>query len=150
MKEAEIRPKEIFDEYLKLSAADATAMLEQQADFVDVACPGCGAPRGEPRFVKNGFKINYCETCGTIYCSPRPSAAQLGRFYGESASSKFWAERFFPAVVDARREKLFRPKARQICQMMSEREFLPEDVCDVVRDTVCCWRSLACCGPAHG
>ncbi|MCB9721124.1 MAG: class I SAM-dependent methyltransferase [Candidatus Omnitrophica bacterium] len=131
MKEADIRPKSIFDEYLRLSALDAHAMLEQKADFAEIACPGCDRPQESVWFQKNGFNICRCEMCGSIYCSPRPTDAQLGQFYSSSPSSRFWAQEFFPAVMEARREKLFRPKAQQIYAMMSERCFEPSEVCDV-------------------
>ena len=73
MKETEIRPKEIFEEYLKLSAADAAAMAQNADQFVDVLCPGCGNPHAPEVYVKNGFQIRLCDECGSLFCSPRPS-----------------------------------------------------------------------------
>lgn len=131
MKETEIRPREIFDAYLKLSAADAAAMLDQKDEFIDVVCPCGEQAQNKKLFVKNGFQIRLCEKCGSIYCSPRPTKKQLTEFYMNSPSSKFWAEEFFPAVVQARREKLFRPKALEIYRMMEEKNFTPQKVCDV-------------------
>lgn len=132
MKEVEIRPKAIFEEYLKLSAQDAAAMLlEASEQFVDILCPGCESSKKEDYCQKNGFTMKRCADCGSIFCSPRPAIKQLQQFYMNSPSSKFWVEEFFPAVVEARREKLFRPKAKQIYDLFLAHGFQPKRICDV-------------------
>lgn len=132
MQEIDIRPKAIFEEYLKLSAQDAQAMLvEASGQFVDILCPACESGNREDYCRKNGFTIKRCTDCGSIFCSPRPTMNQLHQFYVNSASSRFWTEQFLPAVIEARREKLFKPKAKQICDLLSARYFRPQHICDV-------------------
>ena len=70
MKEEEIRPKSIFDEYLRLTKIDTK-------DYFDtvlresILCPACGL-RGEKAFNKHGFDYELCPKCDTLYVSPRP------------------------------------------------------------------------------
>ena len=132
MKEIDIRPKAIFEEYLKLSAQDAEVMLLDGSEkFVDILCPACESGDREDYCQKNGFMIKRCADCGSIFCSPRPAMSQLQKFYLNSSSSKFWAEQFLPTVVEARREKLFKPKAKQIYDLLSLRGLQPQNICDV-------------------
>ncbi len=132
MKEAEIRPQAIFEEYLKLSAQDAeTMLLDGSEQFVDILCPACESRNRKDYCRKNGFTIKQCVDCGSIFCSPRPAMNQLQQFYMNSSSSKFWVQEFLPAVMEARREKLFRPKAKQIHDLLLSRGFQPKSICDV-------------------
>lgn len=128
MKENEIRPQDLFEEYLRLSAEYAASM--NQDNFQDVDCPGCGASGGAFRFEKSGFRYCRCPECNSLYCSPRPSAIELDRFYKESEASAYWAKVFSPAVAEVRREKLFRSKALRVQEYMNQTDVAPLSVCD--------------------
>ncbi|MCR9140727.1 MAG: class I SAM-dependent methyltransferase [bacterium] len=129
MKENEIRPKEIFEEYLRLSRLDAEAM--DRSDLVDVQCVACGSEASREHLRKNDFQYHLCDECGSLYCNPRPSEAALDKLYENSESARFWATRFFPAVAEARREKLFRPKAEQVKALCDSAGLTIETICDV-------------------
>lgn len=129
MKEQDIRPKELFEEYLKLSLKDAQSM--DRSDLVSVYCGACGSQSSHEHLNKNEFTYHLCQDCGSLYCNPRPSAAALDRFYENSESSNFWATRFFPAVAEARREKMFRPKAEQVKTLCDKAGLRIESICDV-------------------
>ena len=129
IKEEEIRPKELFQRYLELSQKDARKF--NASNFKRIPCPGCGGDNSEKRFKKNGFQYVFCSICGSLYCSPRPSEEDLELFYKKSESAKYWAEVFFPAVAETRREKLFKKKAKQVHDVMEKKDFSPEAICDV-------------------
>lgn len=129
MKEAEIRPQELFNQYLELSARDGAAL--DRSKFVEVDCPGCGSKQSPTQFLKNGYQYKKCKECNSLYCSPRPSNAQLGELYSKSESSHFWSNVFFPKVQEARREKLFRPKAQKVFDLIQKRGLKVETLCDV-------------------
>ncbi|MDD3297193.1 MAG: class I SAM-dependent methyltransferase [Candidatus Omnitrophica bacterium] len=131
MKENDIRPQKLFERYLELSIKDARSMLKNSEKFVDVPCPGCGSTDRKPVYSKHGFNLNYCAVCNSLYCSPRPCPKQLDSFYKNSESANFWANVFFPAVVQSRRQNLFRPKAKAIYDMFWKDNFQPEVICDV-------------------
>jgi hypothetical protein len=112
MKEEEIRPKQIFDEYLRLTALDTETYFNGTAR-IDVACPACRA-EGIFSFTKQGFSYKECLTCQTLFVSPRPPAEAFSRYYQESESAKYWASTFYKQTAEARREKLWRPKALMV------------------------------------
>lgn len=130
MKESEIRPSDLFAEYLRLSAADAENLFDP-ARREPVDCPGCGAREREHAFVKHGFDYVVCEACASLYQSPRPPVSEYAQFYRDSVSARYWADVFLPAVIDARREKLFRPRAERIRALCDERGLKPKTVIDI-------------------
>ncbi len=115
LSEHEIRPAELFATYLALAAKDAhDYFAESRRDTMD--CPACDHP-GNPAFSKLGFEYRECPECRSLWVSPRPAFADFSAFYSTSDSSKYWADVFSPAVMEARRERLWRPKARRIVEI---------------------------------
>lgn len=116
MKEEDIRPKAIFDEYLALAAKDAKTYFGSD-DRVHIDCPACGAT-GVPTFAKSGFAYDECPACMTLYVNPRPRPEAFSTYYREAPSTHFWATTFYRETAEARREKLWKPKARRIQETM--------------------------------
>jgi len=129
IKEHEIRPKKLYDKYLKLSREDAQKFDKSQ--FCEVNCPGCGIKDSKFKFNKNGFNYVICNKCGSLYCSPRPSRDTLEDFYQNSKSSNYWSKTFYPAVAETRRKKIFKKKAEQIYHLLKKNKFKPKEICDV-------------------
>lgn len=117
MKEEEIRPHGIFDEYLRLAAED-TVTFFTDAERLEGNCPACGAI-GHAAFTKAGFTYDLCHTCRTLYVNPRPVASAFVKYYIESPSSKYWASTFYRETAEARREKLWKPKAQAVAEILS-------------------------------
>jgi len=116
MKEADIRPQAIFDEYLKLCAQDTRTYFEN-AQRDTIACPACGA-QGKVAFTKNGFTYDHCARCESLYVNPRPAAQAFSSYYTTAPSSKFWATTFYRETADARRKLLWQPKARNVANKL--------------------------------
>jgi SAM-dependent methyltransferase len=116
MKEEEIRPQAIFEEYLRLAAED-TVTFFSDAELVDGTCPACGV-RGDPSITKHGFEYELCPDCQTLYVNPRPVAAAFSKYYTEAPSSKYWATTFYRETASARREKLWKPKANAVAGLL--------------------------------
>jgi hypothetical protein len=112
MKEEEIRPQQIFDEYLRLARIDTDTYFGT-AEREDGMCPACGS-KGAPAFAKYGFCYETCPECHTLFVNPRPVSRAFERYYTDSPSTKYWASTFYKETADARREKLWKPKARLI------------------------------------
>lgn len=129
MKEEEIRPKEILQRYLDLSAEDGRRL--NPALFQSCDCQACGSGEGNTLIKKNGYSYVNCLSCNSLYCSPRPAKSQLDELYFNSESSKFWSNVFFPSVKEARREKLFAPKAKKITSMLKDRNIVVRSICDI-------------------
>ncbi len=111
MKEADIRPQELFNRYLELSRQDIDRFFADHSQFVPVACPACDSRQAAPGLEKFGFQYVTCQECGTLYLSPRPMPAMINAYYRESESVKFWETHFFKETAEARREKMFKPRA---------------------------------------
>jgi len=116
MKEKDIRPEALLRRYLELSAEDAVQCFGGESREL-IPCVGCGGGNTGLAFEKHEFAFSLCEDCGTLFQSPRPSSLSFEAFYRKSASSNYWAEVFFPAVAEARREKIFRPRVEGLAAL---------------------------------
>ncbi len=115
--ENDIRPQDVFDEYLKLAEKDIKTYFGNAA-FYKINCPACG---GESRFAmeKKGFIYDKCDNCETLFVNPRPAKEAFDNYYKDSPSTEFWATKFYKITEEARREKLWKPKAALVKELLS-------------------------------
>ncbi len=118
MKEEDIRPKKIFDEYLKLTNLD-TKTYFGDCEREKVNCPACKTP-GTFFFSKSNFDYEECPECLTLFVSPRPIASAFDKYYREAPSADYWATTFYKETGDARRELLWKPKAKIVKNIIDE------------------------------
>ncbi len=109
MKEEDIRPSSIFDEFLRLAKSDAKRYFPSSSRE-EIVCPACGA-KGSSAFTKQDFTYQECPNCRTLFVSPRPPVETFNRYYTESESSIYWSTTFYKETAEARREKIWKPKA---------------------------------------
>jgi SAM-dependent methyltransferase len=130
MKEEDIRPQGVFQEYLRLSQLDALTWFGS-GDRTVLPCPGCGSQEFESVFEKHGFAYSRCRHCATLYQSPRPARGVFESFYSSAPSSSYWADTFFPTVAESRRSRIFKPRVQRIESICRERDLLPATIVDV-------------------
>lgn len=118
MREEDIRPKALLDQYLALSAEDARLFFPDPLALPSRACPGCGSDNSSTAFIKLGFRYGRCKNCSTLYADPCPDDETLAALYRDSRSSIFWAQEFFPAVAENRRKSIFAPRSQEVTQLM--------------------------------
>ncbi|WP_292426071.1 methyltransferase domain-containing protein [Methanoregula sp.] len=111
MKEEEIRPTVLFEEYLSLAEKDITTFFSG-APCKEVSCPACGSEDRVFRFNKKGFDYCECRVCQTLYVNPRPDEDIFNRFYLDAESVRFWATHFYKETERARQDLLITPKAK--------------------------------------
>jgi len=116
MKESEIRPQALFNRYLELSRQDIARFFADQSNFVEVPCPACVSQRNEFGLEKFGFRYVTCLDCGSLYLSPRPTPEMINAYSWESEAVKFWGTHFFKEPAEARREKMFKPRAQLVAE----------------------------------
>lgn len=121
MKEEDIRKRDVFNKYLELSAHDVDVFFKDRSRFISSNCPACSSNTTENAIVKNKFEYSQCLNCDTLFVNPRPSPQQLHKFYEDSPSTTFWVNEFFLPVKEARREKIFKPRADYFNNYFSER-----------------------------
>jgi 2-polyprenyl-3-methyl-5-hydroxy-6-metoxy-1,4-benzoquinol methylase len=114
MKESDIRRRDAHNRYLELVRRDAERLASDCSSFSDIGCPACGSGSHRTAFVKFGFTYSECGSCDTLFVNPRPSFDALVQLYADSPSTKYWVEQFFAPVAEARREKIFRPRAEYV------------------------------------
>jgi len=124
MKEQEIRNRDAFARYLELVQQDITSYFADPGQFTKVACPACSSQNHAPEFRKVGFLYVTCLECETLFVNPRPTPTALKEFYLHAPSSRYWIEGFFLPVAEARREKVFRPRADYIAERFSTSSFM--------------------------
>ena len=77
MKEADIRPLDLFNKFIELSISDIESFFSDKTAFVEVSCPACDSNDSEEGLIKYGFRYLICTNCDSLYCSPRPNILQL-------------------------------------------------------------------------
>jgi 2-polyprenyl-3-methyl-5-hydroxy-6-metoxy-1,4-benzoquinol methylase len=122
--ETDIRPDSLMAEQSERLAADIRRLLARRDEFVEVPCPACGAgpDAARPELEKYTLSFLTCARCGTMYMSPRPSPAVLEEYYRESENYAYWNSHIFPASEQVRREKIFRPRAERVAELVERFE----------------------------
>lgn len=67
------------------------------------SCPVCKSAQTQPYVEKDGYAFLKCDSCGYIYCYPRPSQAELGAFYANTGGSEGINKDFYPKASSRKR-----------------------------------------------
>ena len=129
MKEHEIRPEKIFNEYLRLAKID-TEVYFGKSKSEPLPCPSCNK-EGVFSFKKDHFDYCECKDCLNLFVSPRPIAEAFNSYYQNSPSVKYWATTFYKKTEKARREKIWKPKAKLIYKLLKSLNAGDYDIIDV-------------------
>ncbi len=113
IKEEDIRKRDSLARYLELVAADCTRLLSAHQLAV-VACPACEGEDSTFEFRKQGFEYHTCLSCQTLFARTRPDFHSLEEFYTHSEATTYWINEFFKPVAEARRQKIFVPRAEYV------------------------------------
>ena len=127
--ENQIRPANLFENYLALAAEDAQ-WVSERCKWETIDCWACDAPI-QKKFSKHHFNFGECTVCKSIIANPRPSAHDISDFYSHGKSPKFWATDFYRVTAEARRELLWKVKARQVAEVIASLSKKPDWVCDI-------------------
>jgi len=119
MREEDIRPASLFNQYLSLVAADVQRYFADKSTFVDTPCPACTSSDCAAAFVKEACQYSECNACGTLFLSPRPRPEQLDAYYQQGEAVRFWSTDFFRHTAEARRERMFRPRAALVADIVA-------------------------------
>ena len=118
MEEKDIRPKKIFNKFLNLSNSDIKKYFKDKKKKIN--CVACGG-KGKLAFKKNNFSYCECKKCNTLFVNPRPSEEAFFNYYRHSASTKFLANTFYKKTKNLRKEKVIKPKAKMIFEILKKK-----------------------------
>ncbi len=114
LREADIRPDELMAEQASRFQADVDWLNSQRDRFVEVDCPTCDGAGREHAWRKYDMDWMRCTDCRTVYLSPRPAPELMTEYYRTSKNYEYWNRVIFPASEEARRAKIFRPRAERV------------------------------------
>lgn len=117
-KEEEIRPKQLLDELVRLCRIDALN-ASKSGEFEEINCPACRCNSHDFAFSKNSFIYKSCGSCHSIFNSKRMTRNFYVEFYKRSLSSKYFSDKFYPAVEASRKEKLYPARAEMLSALLT-------------------------------
>lgn len=120
MREDDIRPKPLLDEFFVRLQRDAARLASRRQAFVEVACPFCADPGVGSAFEKEGFRYAECGACGSLYATPRPTPDLLREYLETSEAAEYWSTHFYRETADARRRQMFRPRAARVAAIADQ------------------------------
>jgi 2-polyprenyl-3-methyl-5-hydroxy-6-metoxy-1,4-benzoquinol methylase len=126
MKNRDIRKKETFNEYFRLIEEDVNALVRFDK-MTHINCPACNGKIFDKAFEKTKFTYVECSSCNTLFANPRPSPENIIDFYRDSKSERYWVDEFFTPMIEARREKIFKPRVDEFLK-----RFTDEDMSDMI------------------
>lgn len=100
---------------------DLARLHKRLNEFVTMSCPACGGSNANYRFEKYKCKFLECETCSTLFMSPRPTPAVMDDYYSNSENYAIWNKYIFPKSEASRREKICRPNLERIIDECRQR-----------------------------
>src|SRR5687768_12901244 len=110
-KENDIRPVDLMKMKEPALEHDKKCLRDKRPLFIHVPCPACGIEASEFWAMKEGFSYDKCQRCRTIFMNPRATENILYEFYDQSQNYAFWNKHIFPASEQARKQKIFIPRA---------------------------------------
>jgi predicted dehydrogenase len=117
--ESQVHPQTLYDQYLALSEKDIVQWF-QSSSLTSSSCPVCGQTASQPAFSRWGLSYAECQSCATLFVSPRPTGHQLKDYRDQAPSSRFWRERVLAETSESRKEKIFIPRRQWIQSLCSE------------------------------
>ena len=117
MKENEIRPKRLFKKFLYLASKDVKKFFKNKN--ININCVAC-KNKGKFTFKKYNFSYCVCPKCKTLYVNPRPEENNFLNYYKKSNSIKFLADKLYKKTENARRKKIWKPKAKIILDKLKK------------------------------
>lgn len=121
MQEKDIRPEALISGQKEAYQRDIAKLQQRLAEFVPTPCPACGETEARKVFEKYKCTFVACESCATIYMSPRPTPEIMSSYYQDSENYRYWAKHIFPASESSRKERLYKPWIKRIASACAKR-----------------------------
>ncbi len=120
LKESDIRPEKIYNEYKELLSQDAAEYFSDSSLLLKVDCPGCTSKESKAGFKKGGFNYRICDRCGSFFVSPRPKDEALRDFYRNSRAGIFLRKKLLTDTLESRSQNIFSYRVQWITGLVEE------------------------------
>jgi len=120
LKESNIRPEKIYDEYKQFLLDDLQKYFSDSSVLIKIDCPGCLNKDHKYIFRKMGFDYRACNKCGTLFVSPRPTDEALKTFYKTSRASLFLRKNILNNTSRSRSKEIFSYRIQWVMGLVEE------------------------------
>lgn len=120
LSETDIKPNGVAHRFLELLEKDVRGLWGKASALAEVPCPACDSKEHHHAFERFGLPYAECTACGSLYMRRRPTDEMIADYYSNAASARFWREEILAQTVDARREKVLRPRAEWVADGLAE------------------------------
>jgi len=124
LKESDIRPENIYNEYKYILSKDIQNYFSDPSELIKIDCPGCSDKNSEFGFNKMGFDYCACNKCGSLFVSPRPTDDALRLFYKNSSAGRFLRKKILGNTLKSRSKKVFSYRIQWIVGLIEE--YMPD------------------------
>ena len=128
-REIEIRPDDEFNTYLSLIAEDIKEIFKNRAGNYFTSCPACASEDSKFKFSKNGFVYRECDSCSSVYMTPRPTKEMLHDFARDSKGLAYWNSKIIKDVT-SRKRHVFGPRVRWVNESLDFKDESTRNYCD--------------------
>ena len=120
LKESEIRPEDIFNEYKRILSTDIQNYFSNPSVLIKSDCPGCSKKNCEVVFGKMGLNYCECDKCGSLFVSPRPTDEAMRSFYKNSDAGLFLRKFILENTVKSRSKQIISYRIQWIMGLVEE------------------------------
>ncbi len=117
--EGDLKPLEGLRKYFQL-IKEGIPEFFPKSELNECSCPACSQSKIAAEFTKYGMRYIECESCNSLWVSPRPSEIALIRYFEESKAEIFWRNEFIHMTDRKRKEKILQPWIRWITESTQE------------------------------
>ena len=115
--EMEVHPPGLYQRLVDVCVASAKELLNQQENFVEMACPACASTDRELAFEKQGYTYWSCQACATLFISPRPSSSLLDWYLSHSPAAAFRSSDEYREAMGGRVKELAAHRAEWVSEL---------------------------------
>ncbi len=132
LEEIEVHPPGLYEQFIDICIAAAKEMLDQRDQFREIDCPACDSPDREPAFEKHGYAYWLCQTCATIFASPRPTEQLLDWYLYASPVAAFRGSQEYQQTMAQRTKELGLYRVEWVTELCGRmRHSGPQPIVDV-------------------
>jgi len=104
--ELEVHPPSLYQRLKDVCVQSALELLAKKERFLDTNCPACTSSDRELAFEKHGYTYWSCQSCATLFVSPRPTKSMVDWYLLESPVAAFRTDQDYRDKMEGRVKEL--------------------------------------------